>query len=741
MNIDDFPQNDTLNISKNSNLGDSNFFSFLGGESSVFKQFNENENEKQSDEDEDNKSNFTFDSELEKQVGLLTEEEEDDLNEAKLNLENEDSNWSSLSVLKLSNNHHNMTTPMNKFTYTNESQDKSSTENNNTFKNNPSSSIFNGMKSDKPVLNNMNSNSNIRKFSSNSFYNDNNYLKTNSLNNNNIFIDNNNTNVNKGNDILNLKQGFNMNLNNNYFFNKNNGINQSFDFHYNSLGQHNIPYFNNPYKINNNCTQIISNFNQMNNNIFRPININNELKSNQFDNNYNNFKFNNNFINPNPNPNIFFNNFNQSQLSLNSLNNTNNTNNTNTSNKNKNNMNKKINNNKNNKNKEKIKNYNEKLILMIKSQNGSKSIQKKIEEKSNDFTSKLYDQIKYNLLEVINDQYGNYVIQKLVEHCDKKIISSMIKKLYYSSQNMMDNNNNNFHNKIEKNNLYEISINSYGTRALQKMLSYLSSSMTEEDINIILKFCKGNIYPMIKDINGNHVVQCIIENISNKDYLSPIYKEMTENIVNILKTKSGSCCVFPKVLSNINEIDLDLMINGIIENIDKLINDENGNFSIQKIIKLDKNVYNTKIYNYIQDKISKLSVQKFSSNVIETIIINIPNFKDKIINKIIESNSIINLLSDKYGNYIIQKALSYANVDDFNYMIKYIKNNNKVLKQSSHGKKIYEKLVKNYKQYLVDEDNSENNSININNNTNNNNNSSVNCSQNSNNEKKNDKNK
>jgi hypothetical protein len=326
------------------------------------------------------------------------------------------------------------------------------------------------------------------------------------------------------------------------------------------------------------------------------------------------------------------------------------------------------------------------------------------------------------------------VIQKLVEHCDKKIISSMIKKLFYHSQNTIDNNNN-FYNKIEKNNLYEISINSYGTRALQKILIDLSSSMTEEDINIILKFCKGNIYPMIKDINGNHVVQCIIENISNKDYLSPIYKEMTENIVNILKTKSGSCCVFPKVLNNINEIDLDIMINAIIDNIEKLINDENGNFSIQKIIKLNKNIYNTKIYNYIQDKISKLSVQKFSSNVIETFIINIPNLKDKIINKIIESNSIINLLSDKYGNYIIQKSLSYANVDDFNYMIKFIKNNSKVLKQSSHGKKIYEKLIKNYKQYLVDEDNSENNSTDINNT----NNSSVNYSQNSNNEKKNEK--
>ena len=163
--IDDFPLNDTLYISQNSNLGDSNFFSFCGDKSWVFKQFNElneNENEKQSDEDD--KSNFSFDSELEKQVGLLTEEEEDDLNEAKLNLGNDDSNWSSLSVLKMSNNQHNLTTPVNKLTFNNESQDKSSIENNNNiFKN----SIFNGMKSEKGLLTNLNIDSCNRKYSSN----------------------------------------------------------------------------------------------------------------------------------------------------------------------------------------------------------------------------------------------------------------------------------------------------------------------------------------------------------------------------------------------------------------------------------------------------------------------------------------------------------------------------------------------------------------------------------------------
>ena len=704
----------------------------------MIKPFNFNENENENEKDEV-KSNFSFDSELEKQVGLLTEEEEDDdLNEAKLvNLENDDSNWSSLSVLKLSNQH-NMTTPVNKMAYYNESEDKSIFNNmnitENTTKNNvPTSMIFNSKNIDN-INNNIKNNFDIRKLSSSSLYNDktqdnhtktnsiNNYTKTNSINNytktnsiNNItnFTNKTNNMINNTYGIWNLKQGFYFNFNKNPLNNINYNTNQSYDFHYNpcslGLGFQNMKNFNfNNYHGMNNNTQIYSGKYQNNSNLDN-ININNELKSNYYENNNLNFPQ-NNFINVN-NMNsksnfVFLNNFNKSQLSMNSLHSLN------SSNKNKSNIkiNKKNYNEKNNPHKSK--GYNEKLILMIKSQSGSKSLQKKIEEKQNEFTAKLYEQIKNNLFEIINDQYGNYVIQKLVEHCDKKIISLMLKKLYFAN-----NAENNF-----KNYLYEISINPYGTRALQKMLDNLGNNMTEEDINILLKFSQGNIYQMMKDINGNHVIQSIIENIKNKDYLTPIYKEICDNIVNIMKTKSGSCCVFPKILNNINEEDSDKMINCIIDNIEKLINDENANFAIQKIIKLNKNVYNNKIYNYIQDKIVKLSMQKFSSNVIETFIMNIPNLKDKIISKIIENNSIINLLSDKFGNYIIQKSLSNANSDDFNTLIKFIKNNAKLIKQTSHGKKIYEKLIKNYKQLGTDEESLDNSNSNIN---------SINFSQNS----------
>lgn len=253
------------------------------------------------------------------------------------------------------------------------------------------------------------------------------------------------------------------------------------------------------------------------------------------------------------------------------------------------------------------------------------------------------------------------------------------------------------------NTLYEISINNYGTRPVQKMIENLSLNMTTQDINIILGMTKGNVLELIKDINGNRVIQSIIQNFKNKELLSPLYKELNENITEILRTKSG-CCVFSKVILNITENDLNLIVDNIIKNFSEFINDEYGNISLKRLIKLNNENYNSKIFPCIKDSIIPLSCQKFSSNVIEACIDNNTSLKKNTIEKLIENDiTISKLITDQFGNYIIQKALQNSEQKDFDIIINIIKNNEKKIKQSQHGRIIFEKLVKNYKKYLIDD--------------------------------------
>ena len=665
----------------------------------VIKQLNDIEKQTE----DDNKSNFTIELDLEKQVDSLLYDEDDDLNDAKY-LENDKSNWSSTSNLLNSNllnsnqNLHNMTTPMplsnnilnNKIYHTIENEEKIN-NNNMLTPANSTTEINKKILGDKKNTNEKELNISILGDKCTDTF-------TGDSNNNNETGNIPNTKV--GDTKLKNKAGEKENI-----INITNSNTSSFDFHSNSVDFNNIDLIKELY-----YNQTPNNSIYYNSNFFK-----NNKRYNKFQQNYSQSQYlrdyysnrnqsNKNYIYSAKTFNNMDNNINYSELSsrasVQSLNINNNAkfdynyNKYNTiNNYYPNNMHIKM-------KEEQNKSYNnENLKLKLKDQKWSKFIQKKIDEKSSDFLYKFYEQIKNNLFDIMVDQYGNYVIQKFVNNCDKKLISKMLKKL---SQN------------VNSKTLYEISINNYGTRPLQKMLENLSSYMTQQDINIILNLAKGNVQNLIKDINGNRVIQSIIQNIKNKEVLTPIYKEMSENITEIIKTKSG-CCVFAKVLYNIIEEDLNNIVDIIITSFNQFINDEFGNISLKRIIKLNNENYNTKIFNCIKDNIIQLSCQKFSSNVIEACIDNTTSLKKKTIEKLIENESNIDhLILDQFGNYIVQNALQNAEQKEFDIIIEHIKENEKKLKQSQYGKIIIEKLMKNYKQYLVENKINKNNSKNNN---------------------------
>ena len=589
-NEENFNQNDTFFLSRNSNfsnLGDSNFFSNYGEKSMVIKQLNDIEKQTE----DDNKSNFTIELDLEKQVDSLIYDEDDDLNDAKY-LENDKSNWSSTSNLLNSNfynnnNQHNMTTPMpisnnllkNQKYQTIESEEKVYKNNNILTPANSTTEINKKILGEKNKKNEKELNISILGDK---------YTDT-------LTGDSNNNNV-TGNMKPIWNPGGAIGLQNckgekDNFINITNSNTSSIDFHSNSFDLNDINLIRGLY-----YTQTPNNSIYYNSNYFK-----NNKRYNKFQQNYSQSQYikeyynnkrpiNKNIINSTKTFNEMNNNINFSELSSRASVQSLNTNNINFDKYNNNNKYNTINNYRNNmynmrtKMKDDInKSYNDNLKLMLKDQKSSKYIQKKIEEKSPEFLFKLYEQMKNNLFDIMTDQYGNYVIQKFVENCDKKLISKMLQKL---SQN------------INNKTLYDISINNYGTRPVQKMLENLPSNISQQDINIVLNIAKGNVLNLIKDINGNRVFQSIIQNIKNKEVLSPIYKEMNENLTEIIKTKSG-CCVFAKVLSNITENDLNITFDIIINNINQFINDEFGNISLKRIIKLNNENYNEKIFSYM----------------------------------------------------------------------------------------------------------------------------------------------
>jgi hypothetical protein len=171
------------------------------------------------------------------------------------------------------------------------------------------------------------------------------------------------------------------------------------------------------------------------------------------------------------------------------------------------------------------------LMALIKDQNGCRMIQKKLEEKKEEFLKGFFDKVKNNIFEIICDQFGNYVIQKFVESCnDKNIIKNLMICI--------------------KPKIYPISINCYGTRGFQRLIEFLSE---ESDYEIMKDFITNNVLNLIKDVNGNHVIQKVLQ-VYPKERNNFIILEIINNIIEISKLKQGGC-IFQKAIERATKDD------------------------------------------------------------------------------------------------------------------------------------------------------------------------------------------
>ena len=60
----------------------------------------------------------------------------------------------------------------------------------------------------------------------------------------------------------------------------------------------------------------------------------------------------------------------------------------------------------------------------------------------------------------------------------------------------------------------DISLNMHGTRAVQKMIEFVTD---QEQISILIDALSANVVFLIKDLNGNHVIQKCLNKLSHEN--------------------------------------------------------------------------------------------------------------------------------------------------------------------------------------------------------------------------------
>lgn len=533
---------------------------------------------------------------------------------------------------------------------------------------------------------------------------------------------NNNISINF-NPVLNKYQDFNYNIFNcNKIFSKD--INNNNDLYINnSVKNNNFSSYTDSYNIQNSINLSKCKINNLNTsyNNFKYINeMNNDKNKMNLDNinNSSNKSNNNDASNINlSNGNQNINNFNSTIQTENIKNNYNNTKNINIitnnfiENKNNNKVSSIINSiNKNNLEEFMIyiNSLPMPLVNFLCTPKGTLEIQKKLEKSNNEYKIILVNYLhKQGLSKIMKNTYGNYFFQQLIKKNEQSFISLIIS---YISDDFID-----------------ISKDFSGTFSIQALLDEITSFEEEQSI---LNSIKNSEMDMALNKNATHVLQKIVQLFpdNHRNYLNEV---IINNFIELCLDSNGICLIKIFIKTNTQVNNKKRINEKIINNFVTLAESPFGNYGVQYLMEI-WNINELKDINEkIMENIYKLSLQQYSSNVVEKAIeILDEENKKKLIKKLcFENNFIIILLKNKFGKFVLNKAIKFMKIDmkkEFeNYLINYINNNIYKNKDKSKIKKLLLKLKNNKfnkNEYFNNINRIYNNNFYFNNNINKNNN-------------------
>ncbi|KAJ6247145.1 pumilio homology domain family member 4 [Anaeramoeba flamelloides] len=316
----------------------------------------------------------------------------------------------------------------------------------------------------------------------------------------------------------------------------------------------------------------------------------------------------------------------------------------------------------------------------------------------------IFNELLTNFHELMKDQFGNYLCQKLFLSCTDKQIYEVLKEIQLL--------------------IIPISTNIYGTRAIQKLIDCIT---TKQQQDLFFNSISINLIGLINNGNGNHVIQkCFLHFPHQRNQL--IFQAIIDNFMMIACHKHG-CCVMQRCIDFTPKVYRDKLTDLIIGNCLKLIQNPFANYVIQYMLNTD--IRADEITKSIQGKMIQLSTHKFSSNVLEKCL-RVANEKTRkiLIDEFIENpESMKSLLLDPFANYVIQTSIKLSTNSQYQKFVNIIRPLIPYLKNSPCYKKI---------QLLVNNNNNEKNVVNsnktnLNNNSNNYNNNSNNSNNNLNN--------
>ncbi|CAI9770081.1 unnamed protein product [Fraxinus pennsylvanica] len=314
------------------------------------------------------------------------------------------------------------------------------------------------------------------------------------------------------------------------------------------------------------------------------------------------------------------------------------------------------------------------IYHIAKDQHGCRFLQRMFDEGTPRDVHIIFSEIVDHAVELITNPFGNYLMQKLLDVCNEEQRLQILLRVTEVPGELV-----------------RVSLNTHGTRVVQKLIETLK---TRQQISLVISALEPGFLALIKDLNGNHVVQRCLQCFTNEDSKF-IFVAAAKFCVDIATHQHG-CCVLQRCISHSTGEHWENLVAEISANGLLLAQDAYGNYVVQFILELKIPSVTSKLTSQFEGNYVHLSTQKFSSHVVEKcLVVCNDEARSMIIHELLSATYFEQLLHDPHANYVVQTALRVSEGPLHNSLVDAIESHKSISGHSPYSKRIFShKLLK-----------------------------------------------
>ncbi|PWA82196.1 armadillo-type fold protein [Artemisia annua] len=313
------------------------------------------------------------------------------------------------------------------------------------------------------------------------------------------------------------------------------------------------------------------------------------------------------------------------------------------------------------------------IYNLAKDQNGCRLLQSLFARPTLEDIEMVLFEVVDKIADLMKDQFGNYLVQKLVAVCNIQQKMELVLSLTRVPTNII-----------------LVCMSPHGTRAVQRLLENLSDPT---QVMLVMNALRCGAVALATDPNGHHVIQYCLVNY-HCDLNKPILNEIADECYKVATDRSG-CCVLQACVERSRGAVRTRIITEIVTNSVHLAQDPFGNYVLQHMVGLKQPALTALLVRQLQGNFVSLSCNKYASNVVEKCLNEAgEEVSRRIILELVKSPDSSLLLVNPFANFVIQSALKVSKGFAQDSLRNLISKNTMIMRSNLYGKKILDKFEK-----------------------------------------------